>query len=198
MKSIIQIITCCCIFIIQAKGQVVFTSLPQTLQAVPRNIHTNKGTVVISGKVGLSSSYTQMKVYKYRENVFQQTYIQSLSYVGDSAAFSFSIPIVAELANYKVDIYGVTSGNAEIFVTTADSLGAADGYIVNGQSNAVAAQYAKSSNTENRNSFIRVWGSGTQGSCTKKWFIADGDTNENGDGNAGQWALRLGKLLLDF
>ncbi len=183
---------------IQATAQVFFYDVPINKQIVPRNLSTNKGTIKINGVVYASNSpYTKIEVMKFRNNVFQQTYIQTLTYYSQFALFSFTIPVNAELANYKLEIYGVTATSNEL-IKTVDSLAAGDAFIIQGQSNAVATKLRGSSNKENQNSFIRVWGSAGS-SYNHKWFIADGDAGDagNNDGNAGQWGLRLAKRLLD-
>ncbi len=185
------------LFFLQSSAQVSFSALPLNKQVVPRNVFTNKGKIEIAGTVNdIGTPYNKIRIKKYRNNIFQQDYNHTLTYQNDIAPFSFSISITAELANYKTEIYGVI-GLSETLIQTVDSLVAGDAFIIQGQSNAVADMYSGSSNQQNKNSFIRVYGSGTEGTCNKAWYIADGDASQDDNGNAGQWGLRLAKRLLN-
>lgn len=170
---------------------------PKQKQVYPRNLQTNLGTIVISGKAAIAAGYNAIAVKKYREYVFEQTFTQNLTSTTDSAAFSLTIPIKAELANYAVQIFAVR-GNDYILIKEADSLLSGDAIIIQGQSNAVAGVYNGLANPENQSNYIRVWGSsGKPKNNAKKWFIGDGDVSQGEDGNTGQWGLRLAKRVMD-
>ncbi len=178
-----------------AAENVQFITLPLHKQVYPRNIKTNTGNAVIKGTVS-NNAYSSIRIKKYRENVLQQQYDQSLDLSGNAAPFLFNISIKAELANYRLEVFGVNN-NDEVLLETADSLLAGEAFIIQGQSNAVAGRFGGfPSNPENQSSFIRVWGSAS-GGYRKNWYTANGDVDQYVNGNAGQWGLRLARLLMD-
>ncbi len=179
-------------------AQVSFTTLPKAGEIYPRNVITNIGNPIVAGTVlSAASPYDAMKVKLYRNNIFQATYTQVLSYQQGIANFSLTFPIVSELANYKIEAYGSINGSLTL-IASVDSLLAGDAFIITGQSNAAAGAVFGFGNADNKNSFIRVYGSGSSYGYTPEWFEANGDIwDGGGNGNCGQWGLRLAKDLLD-
>lgn len=178
-----------------ANAQISYSVLPVNKQVYPRNKQTGNGTILISGKAAKSSGFTSIKVEKYRLDQLQSTLNQTLTFSGDSAAFSFDMPIKAELAEYFIKVYGVKN-NQSVLNKSIDSLLSGDAFIIQGQSNAVANKYEGTANG-NASQYIRVWGSA--GNYDKEWFYADGDAAERKTdvGNAGQWGLRLARHIMD-
>ncbi|MEO5675028.1 MAG: sialate O-acetylesterase [Chitinophagales bacterium] len=197
MKNILFTLTA--LFLaLSTSSQISFTTLPKSNQLYPRDPATGQATPVISGTVNFAGTpYDKIYLKLYRNNIFQNSYSQPLSYSQGVANFSLSFPIAAELANYKIKIYATTGGNLTL-VTSVDSIVAGDAFIITGQSNAAAGAVYGFANDDNKNSFIRVYGSGSISGYTPEWFEANGDIwDGGGDGNCGQWGLRLAKDLLD-
>lgn len=178
-----------------AMAQVSLTQFPKTKQLFPRNLTTNQGTAVISGNV--SGAYSSMRVKVYRDTVLSNTLNQNLSYVLGNATFNFSVPITAELINYRTDLYGV-SGSTETLIQSAVEIVAGDAYIINGQSNSVANMYLLSGNG-NQSPFIRSFGNtypDAWAMADNNWYMADGDGVYN-VGAIGQWGLKTARWIVD-
>ncbi len=108
---------------------------PTNYQLFPRDVRTNSATVLLSGAAARSSRFEQVRVKVFRENTIINTQEKALIYTSDSTKFDFSIKIQAELANYGIQIFGVT-GNVETKVWAVEKVVAGDVFIINGQSNA--------------------------------------------------------------
>ena len=145
------------------------------------------------------SMYENIIVEFLRNGSIVNTYNQQLNYSQDLAEFNIEIPILAELAKYRVKVYFSNDGT-NFLVKDIDDLVAGDVYIVQGQSNAVATSYNGSSNSY-LNEFLRVYSGGYTSSSSvindDQWYYAQGDGNENSGGNAGQWGLALAKMIKD-
>ncbi len=182
-------------------GQITYTKKPLDLQLVARDKTTNLGNVNIEGNVDILSDFQYLRVGIYRNDVLLNTVDQSLVYSNSKATFVFNISIPAELANYSFKIYGYQSSSGNyILDKTISNIVAGDTYIIQGQSNAVAMKRSGTANG-NKSDFIRVYASGTPSAdsllANDAWYIADGDGASTSNGNAGQWGLKLAKLLVD-
>ena len=82
----------------------------------------------------------------------------------------------------------------------ASNIVSGDVYIIQGQSNAQAKMFNGSAH-QYEDEFIRVYGSGTDSIekliLNDNWFIAQGDGDNETDGNTGQWGLRFAKYIVD-
>jgi hypothetical protein len=82
-------------------------------------------------------------------------------------------------------------------IYTVGDLVAGDLYLVQGQSNAVAAQYSGDANV-NQTPFVRSFGSNTQDGAAKAadvtWRMAEGNAG-GGPAAIGQWAIHMASLL---
>lgn len=193
--SFFLIITC-----MTAAGQVTFDTIPLDRQLYGRDTSTNLATVVISGEVSdVAVSYQSIQINVTRNSAFYGTYTYPLTYSSGIAPFTFSIPIMAELANYTFKIYG-KFGTTLTLVKTVSDVVAGDAIIIQGQSNAEAQMHSGTSNAYLSN-YVRVYASGHQleGNliANNSWFLGQGDGNQNTNGNTGQWGLKLGRMLVD-
>jgi hypothetical protein len=176
-----------------------FTALPQFRQLFARNGATNEAVAPLAGEV-TEAGYDAALARVYRDGALADTLSQPLVYSGGKAAFSFSPSIPAELANYDVEL-SLKSGGVERYVHRARNLVAGDAYIVQGQSNAAAAQVSGDANV-NRSEFVRSFGSasalatGVPTTNDRTWYVANGNT-ANAAGSVGQWAARLGRRIVD-
>lgn len=181
-------------------GQITFSSIPIDKQLVGRDPNTNFGNIHIKGEVDNSMvSYDSILIEVYRNDNSYSTSSQYLDYSDNIASFDFNISIVAELANYSFKLYG-KEGSGITLEKEVDSLVAGDVFVIQGQSNAEAKMLEGSANG-NRNEFIRVYAKGTHFPDTllalDNWFIGEGDGNRNTVGNAGQWGLKMARMLVD-
>ncbi len=183
-------------------GQVAFTTIPLDKQLIGRDIATNLGDIIIEGEVNnVGVTYDAIEIELYRDGVLQNTstQTQSLNFTGNSAAFNFTIPIVAELHNYSIKIHGKQGATRTLEQEVVDIV-AGDVYIIQGQSNAEAKMQSGSANS-NVSDYIRVYSSGARDVPSllnnDYWYIGQGDGSSSTDGNTGQWGLKLAKMLVD-
>lgn len=115
-----------------------FSKFPEEEQLFPRNLQTNLGTIEINGTATQGQNYKELLVKLYRADELQQSFLNTLQYEENSASFQFDIPILAELKNYSIELYGVTESGEEALEASANKLVSGDVYIINGQSNAQA------------------------------------------------------------
>ncbi|MDN3492729.1 sialate O-acetylesterase [Winogradskyella bathintestinalis] len=181
-------------------GQVTFNTVPINKQLVARDLTTNLGTVTVAGNVNSSGiNYDAIQVVILRNNVAYSSVTEPLNYSGNTAAFNIDATIASELANYTITINGITAGNPTP-IRQASEVVAGDVFIVQGQSNAEANSRNGSANA-NQSPFLRVYASGTENGGNLQnndnWFYAEGDRHKDIDGNAGQWGLKLARMLMD-
>ncbi len=161
-------------------GETNFSKFPKDFQLIPRNLTTNQGLAQIAGSVIGSNAYEKLRSKLYRNDVFLTETDYELSYLGDQADFEISIPIPAELHNYRIEIYGV-SGSVETYLNSAKDLVAGDVYLVNGQSNAQALVAPSQLDISN---FTRSYHN-NEGWVTLQFS------------NPGMWAARIAKNIVD-
>ncbi|SDS09981.1 Por secretion system C-terminal sorting domain-containing protein [Polaribacter sp. KT25b] len=179
--------------------QITFNKIPLNKQLVGRDLTTNIGNIIIEGSVSnLAIYYSSIEVELYRNNKIQTTTTKTLNYSSNSASFNFNIPILAELVNYSIKIYGLSESTRTLEKEVTDIV-AGDVYIIQGQSNAIAFNYG-SSNSYVSN-FIRVFGKGTDNAIdlqnNSNWFIGIGDAGTGTNGNTGQWGLKLANNIIN-
>lgn len=176
---------------------VTLSVFPKNFQVYPRDRQTNRATVPIAGTVD-DAGYDQITLRVYRGTSLFTNLTQSLAYSDGQAPFSFATSITAELTNYNFYISVVKTGQ-ETQVAAGVNVAAGDLLLVNGQSNAEAEQRYDSSDF-NQHPFLRSFGtrSTTPSVVTAdpSWHEAEGDAFE-GPGAVGQWALHMGRLLVD-
>ena len=153
----------------------------------------------VSPTIYNETQYESLKVELLRNGTIVENYTQDLVYSEDIADFNFQVPILAELAKYRIRVYGY-SQSEEFLLYDADDLVAGDVIVVQGQSNAAAVMYSGTSGAY-QNDYLRVYSGGYTNSSSvlsdDQWYYAQGDGNENSGGNAGQWGLALAKMLKD-
>ena len=153
----------------------------------------------VSPTIYNETEYESLKVQLLRNGTIVENYTQELEYLEDIADFNFQIPILAELAKYRIKVFAY-SESEEFLLHDTDDLVAGDVYIIQGQSNASALSYSGSS-AMYQNEYIRVYSGGYTNPSDvlsdDQWYYAQGDGNENSGGNTGQWGLALAKMLKD-
>ena len=198
MKGLLIIVHVLCTYTIFA--QITFTSIPQDKQLVGRDLVTNKGTVLFEGEVDSSlSPYDIIRVTTYRNGVHFDIVEQALDYIGQTATFSLSVEIKAELANYRFEVSGI-EGTTESLEKVIEDVVAGDAYLITGQSNAEAKMRSGSAAQE-ESEFIRVYASGIPIEANlvnnDNWYLGQGDGSRFSDGNTGQWGLSLARQIVD-
>lgn len=178
-------------------AQIAVTEFPEKRQLYPRDLSSNEGLVVAAGSVDNSgSSYTEIRLKIYRDNVLIDTKTQNLVYsTAGVAPFSLDHDITAELANYKYELYGFDG--AETLEQSADSVVAGDAYIIQGESSAEGRIYQGTANGS-ESDYIRVFGRTIYANTVNDlWYLGQGDGDFFSNGNTGQWGLKMAKDLID-
>lgn len=169
-----------------------FTAAPRDRQLYPRD-SAGGAAVPVTGQA------TDPRVRTVRLEVSSGgrtwTYSQA---VNRSGGFGFAPRITAGLREYRFRVRAIGQGVDRI---AADWTGLVSGdvYVVQGQSNAQANMYVGSANGE-QSPYLRGFGSPTPdrtiSEADRGWHYAHGDVSYQ-SGSAGQWALRMGRRLVD-
>ena len=134
-----------------------FTAFPERLQVYPRNRTTNTATVPVAGSELMGGfSAAVLRVYRNGTQVGTDQ-VQTLTYSGGSAPFSFSPTIPAELAHYDIELLLRDSSNQLFSVQRAQDIVAGDVLVIQGQSNALAKTISGSASAYT-SPFIRTVG----------------------------------------
>jgi carbohydrate esterase-like sialic acid-specific acetylesterase len=185
-----------------AWSQLTFTERPSDLRLYPRDVATNKASVIFAGTVTASGN-TLMRILTYRQGVLLATSAEQPA--TQNSTFNFALEITAEAAQYSFDVQLFNGGWTT--VNNYQNIVAGDAIIIHGQSNAESAQVWSGSslpgsyNNATPNSFIRVFGSGSPtlsntDLTNMQWFPADGNGSSTANGNAGQWGYVLAYNLI--
>lgn len=177
---------------------VSYEVLPRHRQVYPRNLDDNIGTIVLSGHLE-RTGYERITMRLHGEEVLIAETEQPLCPDESGlASFELELPIEAGLTNHRLEI-SLIAGEEELLLRTVNDLVAGDVLLINGQSNAVARAFDGDANV-NQHPFIRSWGRRGEDLAAldedRQWHEAEG--NESiGPGAVGQWALRMGRALVD-
>jgi hypothetical protein len=192
LSSVFLSILCC--FVVQA--QVHFLKMPEEKQFFPRDKVSGLATAVISGWVDNAGvSYSSIKVLAYRNNILRKEEEKTLIYQNGLAPFQFSATIKAELASFRLEVYGVAN-QVSTLLASASNLVAGDAFLIQGQSNAEASSYRGKTDSLESN-FIRSYGTGNENGTTDKWYVASGDGDRQSPGHLGQWGLTIARKIVD-
>jgi PKD repeat protein len=176
---------------------VQYEELPMDGSVVPRDVPTNTGTARIRGVLG-SPGYHFIVAELRDGDTVTNTVEAPLCEVGGQFPFDLEVPIPAELVQYDIAVR-LVAGSQELELTTVLDIVAGDILLVQGQSNAVASSFNGDANV-NQGPFLRSFGSRTEDqvvtSTDLQWYRAEGNAGI-GSGAVGQWALRMGRALID-
>lgn len=184
----------------------VFTQIPKQRALVPRNLATNLGTVTITGTESFGG-YDKVLLRRFRNGIFQSEAERSLVYGAPGGApFSFTSEIPAELASYDFEVL-LAKGSQRMLSRRIQDVVAGDAYLFYGQSNTEAGRNFSSNNTSSgsyASPWLRTYGqnsdSGVMAANVQWWDTADGDgagSTFNHPGAVGQWAIVLGRKIMD-
>src|SRR5690625_229137 len=182
-----------------APDQISFDRLPRENQIYTRDLETNTAIVPISGTVE-SGSFDRIILEVERNGAIFKTESKQLQFRSNRASFSFQPEINAELANYDFTIFLEQNGEREA-VKQIRNVAAGDAFIFYGQSNAEARSYGGGSANDYASPWFRTFGqngdSGANAENILDWVQAEGDGPAEGRGSIGQWAMVLGRGLVD-
>ncbi len=167
---------------------------PSSLQLFPRN-NNDSATVTIAGDV-IVNHYHKVIYTLYKNGVLIDSTVDNLHYSGGKAAFLQQYSIHAEKSLYRFKMYIYKQQATEIML--ADSICSGDVFLIDGQSNAVAA--LNGPGADPANVWVRSFGSenSTASICASdtSWGLGNG-TVANNHLSIGVWAMRLGKIITD-
>jgi len=173
---------------------------PTNAQLYPRDRATNTATVQVRGHV-TDADVTDVEMRVYREGALVST-----RRVPATPSWTLDAPITAERASYTVEVWAHRP-SGDILIRRASDIVAGDVYVIQGQSNAVAASTDESgtASSADQSAWVRTFGYGTanaaQSIADRSWYRATGEGFEGRHtlvrGAIGQMGVRLGRDLVD-
>ncbi len=152
-----------------------------------------QGTLVCKGKLSAAA-----------DSVFVRVLADGKPFADKSArpaadgSFAFTVQLEPRLVHYKAE-FGTKTAGRESVLRSADNLLCGDAYIVSGQSNALATDFA-GEDPPYQNEWVRTFGS-TSGdpalARTRVWGTARCRDHERNALEIGYWALELGRRLVE-
>jgi len=176
-------------------AQLVFTEAPTQGAFFAQNKATNTATVEIKGFVD-NNIYTQLEINLLKNGVLEKTFTHALTYTGGKANFTQTLTLKTGKHFYTIK-YELTGGGT--YKQQVSEICVGDVYLVQGQSNAVAASF-NAFDPKYSDRYIRSFGSSSNNPNTcladSSWHDAD-PVFTNIAGSIGQWAGVMAKHLLD-
>lgn len=176
------------------------TTGPVDAQLYPRDRATNTATVEVRGRV------TDPDVTAVDMNVYREGTLVTTRRVPAAEFCSLSAPITAERASYTVEVWAQRP-TGRTLVRRASDIVAGDVYLVEGQSNAVAAGagFAGTAASQDASPWVRTFGHSSADPVRsvhdRSWYRATGEGFEprhtSQRGAIGQLGMRLGQVLAD-
>ena len=180
-----------------------FNKMPQYHELYPRDRTSNTGSVSIQGYALLNESdYEAVEINIFRERELLESTLLNLTYNNDTANFSYTHELPAELTNYHFKVYGIKNGVPH-FEAEALNVVAGDVYLIDGGSNAAAVVLYDPADTiphayrYDRNPFIRNYGLKYADENSYVWHSEADDDAPFASFRSGQWGLRLGRNIVE-
>ncbi|GAA0578060.1 hypothetical protein HPO96_14370 [Kribbella sandramycini] len=162
---------------------------PQDRQLVPRDSR-NGANVPVAGRI------TSAQVSEVQLRVSSNGHTDT--YTSRNRDFRFTPRINAALQEYSFELRAVGTGFNRV-VARRTGVVSGDVFVVQGQSNAEAARFNGAANAE-ESPYLRSFGTPTSdgniSGADRAWHYATGDVT-NQSGSAGQWAIRMGRRIVD-
>jgi Carbohydrate esterase, sialic acid-specific acetylesterase len=182
-----------------ASAQVSMTEGPIQGQLYPRDLVSNQALVMVSGTV-TQTGFSQVQLTVNRDGLLWWSQTIPLNYSGGSAPFSFQAPLDAGLFDYSMELL-LESGGVMQVIDLVGNIACGDAYLINGQSNALAADYyAENLGNRFQSRWIRSFGTAstkpTDVVADQQWHLADALLG-NDAGTIGAWGLRAAWLLVE-
>ncbi|MBW2528775.1 MAG: PKD domain-containing protein [Deltaproteobacteria bacterium] len=174
-----------------------FEELPLDGSVIVRDVPTNVGVARIRGVVS-SPGYHFVVAEAHDGSGIAAAIEAPLCGPGSDLPFDLELPIPAELTRYDI-VVRLMAGNEGRVLGWIYDVVAGDVLLVQGQSNAVARSFDGDANV-NQGPFLRSFGTRSEDptvtSTDLEWHLAEGNAAA-GQGAVGQWALRMGRALVD-
>ncbi len=177
---------------------VTFTQKPTNTGFVARDLVTDDAQLDFVGTVH-TLGYDKAEIEVRRDGLPFAVVNQRLTYVGNEASFNLSTTIDAGLYDYDISVQ-LLIGTTPTVVEEVTDVVCGDVYIVQGQSNAVAADYFfEDTANQYQDFFVRTFGTSylnaDRHEFDKHWGVAKGEgIYEHSE--VGALALKLGKNLV--
>jgi hypothetical protein len=170
--------------------------MPASGQVLQRDVN-DEAAAVVRGEVA-SDGYDSAVLEIARDGDVVDTLRHTLNYAGGRASFAFAPKLQSGLHDYIVSLY-LERGVERSLVARAENVCVGDVWLVNGQSNAAAADWAceQRANADCQNRWVRSFGTASKRGDVGQdlhWDVADGETYL-WHASVGQWAIRLGQML---
>lgn len=182
-----------------AQEPVQFKQCPVDKQLYPRD-KNNETKVVFSGTV-TDNNYQKILINVTLDEKHYSESTQNLTFdLSHKAQFYFSIKIDSGLHEYDFTVTLVTADNTTKTVAEIKDIVAGDVFLLQGQSNTVAADYHQEGlANQSQSKWIRSFGNATTDPEAAKvdlnWYMADG-LGYNIKGTVGAWGLRMAEILV--
>jgi Carbohydrate esterase, sialic acid-specific acetylesterase len=173
---------------------VQLTQFPAPLQLYPRGTD-NHAAIPISGILNIPG-FDSVVVNVERDGDWFQHVAVPLVYNDNVATFSLEARIKAELSEYKLSLYAVSS-NSSLLLASRDSIVCGDVYIINGQSNS----WPSRGDAKYVNEFCRGFGRSTgydpYNPADTTWALSHGNGWSGKLAHAGAWGIRLEQYIVE-
>jgi hypothetical protein len=175
-----------------------FLEAPVEGQLYPRNA-SNMADVAVSGLVHEAGWHGVMLMVE-RDGAPFGLYTEPLTYSGGSASFDITVPIHAELKSYSFRFWLTTTTHRQ-WIARVNNVVAGDVFLIQGQSNAVAADGFNEGLANNEQSpWVRTFGTqslnSNAASNNRNWYMAEGQEQQT-IACVGAWGLRMARSLVD-
>ena len=182
-------------FALSSTAQLTLIQSPASKAFIPQNKSTRSAEVQLSGEVD-QNTYTHINIKVYRGTTLISNSRQNLNFINGIATFKQKVYLKTGKYLYSLR-YELTGGST--YTHTIDDILVGDVYLIQGQSNAVAASY-NPFNTNYYSDYLRSFGT-----ANPNQFAVESDTawhainavNNYSSGSVGQWGAVLARHLLD-
>ncbi|MFO0985115.1 MAG: sialate O-acetylesterase [Planctomycetota bacterium] len=177
--------------------RVTLAAAPGDGQVLQRDA-SDLATVAITGTVH-TGGYSALLLETLRDGVAWKSVARPLTYDAAGAApFTIADTIDAGLVHYDLRL-SLVANDERVLVAASDNLVCGDCYLLNGQSNTVAADYhGEHLGNQSQSEWIRSFGSAVVAADVafdRNWNEADGESLY-AHGSVGAWGLRMAALLV--
>jgi len=149
----------------------------------------NEGTLFYNGTLNEAADSVFLKVY-----AGDQLYKTESRQLSVDKAYAFSVKLGPGLVKYKVE-FGSKSGSRETLLHTVTNLVCGDAYLINGQSNAEAADFGKD-DPSYTSEWIRSFGSPGNAQL-RLWGSAVHRSRDGGKLQVGYWGMEFARRLVE-
>jgi hypothetical protein len=188
----------CIVFFLNAKiasAQLLLTKAPIEGAFLARNLKTNSAIVPIQGKVtdpSISSFYIRI----YQSGVLIHTRKVPFKFINGEAEINQWLSLPSGKYIYKINFELIGSSTISYSI---NNIIVGDVYLIQGQSNAVAASYQAFDKSFYDTFCLSFGSSSTNGAVVESdtnWYPTNAD-NYYSKGTVGQWGAVMAKLLVD-